>query len=90
MQKLQISSKRMKQILGRAHKLNFYYDMEVNMLITTEQLSDSVVCRLPDGREVEIVIVSMSGEDVILESDIPAAVKVLRQYLAQTARLRTA
>jgi sRNA-binding carbon storage regulator CsrA len=63
--------------------------MEVNMLISTQQLSDSVVCRLPDGREVEIVIVSMSGEDVMVESDIPAAVKVLRQYLAQTARSST-
>ena len=54
------------------------------MVITTQQLNDSVVCHLPDGREVEIIILSMEGEDITVETDLPEALKVLRRYLAQT------
>lgn len=54
------------------------------MLISTKELKDSIVCRLPDGREVEIVIASAEGEDVLIETPLPEALKVLRRYLAQT------
>lgn len=51
------------------------------MKILATQRSESVVCELPDGHQIEITQLVVSGEDVAIETDVGDAVKLLEQHL---------
>lgn len=51
------------------------------MQVTTQQTKESILCSLPDGRQVEIIMVNMIGEDCEIELDLPTALKMLQYYL---------
>lgn len=51
------------------------------MSITTQQVKDSIICGLPDGRQIEISMVNMEGEDAEVELDVHTALRVLHYYL---------
>ena len=54
------------------------------MKILASKLEDSVVCTLPDGHRVEIIMVSVEGEYVYDVPDISEAVKLLQWHLRKT------
>ena len=59
----------------------FIRDMEVTMKIITKQYKDIIVCILPNGKEVEVSMISMEGEDVCQETDLTEAARLAHQSL---------
>jgi len=51
------------------------------MKITIEQQKELFLCRMPDGKEIEFTMVSLSDEDVIEETDLRKAVHFVQQSL---------
>lgn len=54
------------------------------MSITTTRIKESIICSLPDGRQIEISMVSLEGEEVEVELDLTVALRVLQHYLRST------
>ena len=51
------------------------------MKIITKQYKDKIVCTLPNGKEVEVSMISMEGEDVCEETDLAEAARLAHQSL---------
>ncbi len=51
------------------------------MKIVATQRNESVVCELPNGHQIEVTQLVVSGEDVAIETDVNDAVKLLEQHL---------
>lgn len=47
------------------------------MKVVAEQHPDSVVCKFPNGKEVEVTMISVHGEDVTVEENIHEAIRVV-------------
>ena len=48
------------------------------MKIHTTRVKESIECRLPDGRTIEITMFSAEGEEFSIEDDMQQALRVLR------------
>jgi len=51
------------------------------MKILATQRSESVICELPDGRQIEVTQLVVFGDEVEIETDVNDAVKLLEQHL---------
>ena len=49
------------------------------MKIIAHQQNEIIICKLPNGKVVEITMVSVHGEDVSEEVDIHEAVRLVHQ-----------
>ncbi len=47
------------------------------MKVTATQYEESVVCRLPQGREIEIIMVSAEGDEYSAEPNVESAPSIL-------------
>lgn len=50
------------------------------MKIIASQLTESVLCTLPTGDQVEVTMLSLEGEDCCAEPSIEGAVQILLNY----------
>ena len=57
------------------------------MKISTNQHGELIECRLPNGQIIEITMVSVEGEDVIVETDIHEAVRLVQQSLSKLSTM---
>lgn len=48
------------------------------MKILAQLSNESVLCKLPNGSEIEITLISISGEDFSPDLDIQAAIQLLQ------------
>lgn len=51
------------------------------MKITVQQQKELFICRMPNGKEIEFTMVSLSDEDVFEETDLRKAVHFVQQSL---------
>jgi hypothetical protein len=51
------------------------------MKVTVQRNDDEIVCILPDGKEVEIAMVSLEGEEALEEKDLNNAAHIVGQNL---------
>ena len=51
------------------------------MKVTVERNAGDIICALPDGKEIEIVMVSLSGNVVEQENDLNRAAHLVGQSL---------
>ena len=52
------------------------------MKIIANKRNELIECRLPNGKIVEITMVSVEGEEVFVETDIHEAVRLVHQSLS--------
>jgi len=55
--------------------------MKIQATIKATKGEESVLCVLPNGKQVEITMVSSIGEDVMAEPDVHEALKILKRYM---------
>ena len=53
----------------------------VKMKIIANELAESVLCTLPNGDQVEVIMLCAEGEDCSAEPSIEGAVVILKAYL---------
>lgn len=56
-------------------------EMGLMMNVTVERKTDEIVCTLPDGKQVEIAMFSLSGNDMMQETDLKTAAHLVGQSL---------
>lgn len=54
-------------------------NMEVRMKISLRRVDDTIICTLPNGRELELVMISAIGEDHSIELDLQYAEQVVQR-----------
>lgn len=51
------------------------------MKIIASQLSESVLCTLPNGEQVEVTMLCAEGDDYLAEPNVDGAVEILINHL---------
>lgn len=54
-----------------------------SLKVITNKVDDLVVCTLPNGEQVEIEMLSVSGSDVGVEACVEGAMDVLQRHLTR-------
>ena len=48
------------------------------MKIQARQINESIICRLPNGIEIEVTMFTMAGEDCDSDVDITRAIRLIQ------------
>ncbi len=51
------------------------------MKVIASQLSESILCTLPNGEQIEITMLRSEGDDCFAEPSIKAAINLVMKYL---------
>jgi hypothetical protein len=54
-------------------------ERSIEMRVVATQLEESVVCRLPEGEEIEIFMLCVEGDEFYAEPDIETAQSILQE-----------